>query len=249
MHTGHRFFIVAPGRHRNGSGGRATHSPLLPSPLYPPPSPENTGVVGTMHSSSTTSSSSSPPFPPGATPSSSVAEQHDLSLLSTCDGGGAARPQPPTGKKRRRRRGGCPRRAQRPLPRRPCATARSAFLVTAVRSMVVAQAGLAAAVASSSSTSTSAMWSLSGLATEPLPSGWRLRGGRDGGEPNTRVQPHPPRCRSASSLPLHGDGGGEPPRCVWGMGLPLELLKETRPMLDLTETQYRIWVSSPLEIA
>jgi hypothetical protein len=173
MHTGHRFFIVAPGRHRNGSGGRATHSPLLPSPLYPPPSPENTGVVGTMHSSSTASSSSSPPFPPGATPSSSVVVQHGLSLPSTCDGGGAARPQPPTGKKRRHRRGGCPRRAQRPLPRRPCATAWSVFLVTAVRSMVAAQASLAVA-SSSSSTSTSAMRSLSGLVTEPLPSngGW-----------------------------------------------------------------------------
>jgi hypothetical protein len=54
---------------------------------------------------------------------------------------------------------------------------------------------------------------------------------------------------SSSSMQLRGDRGGGPPRCVWGMGLPLELLPERRPKLDLTETQYQIWVSSPLEIA
>jgi hypothetical protein len=74
-------------------------------------------------------------------------------------------------------------------------------------------------------------------------------GGRDGGEPNAQVRPRPPRCHSGSSSLLCGDRGGGPPRCVWGMGVPLELLTERRPKLDLTETQYRIWVSSPLEIA
>jgi hypothetical protein len=54
---------------------------------------------------------------------------------------------------------------------------------------------------------------------------------------------------SSSSMLLCGDGGGGPIRCVWGMGLPLKLLPERRPKLDLTETQYQIWFSSPLEIA
>jgi hypothetical protein len=35
---------------------------------------------------------------------------------------------------------------------------------------------------------------------------------RDGGEPNARVQPRPPRCHSALRSLLRGGGGG-PPRC------------------------------------
>jgi hypothetical protein len=46
----------------------------------------------------------------------------------------------------------------------------------------------------------------------------------------------------ASSPQLHEDGSRGPPRCVWGMGLSLELLTEKKPKLDLMETHYRIWV-------
>jgi hypothetical protein len=64
----------------------------------------------------------------------------------------------------------------------------------------------------------------------------QLVGGWDGGEPNARARRCPPRCRSDSSSLLRGDGGGGPPPRVCGMGVPLELLTERRPKLDLTET-------------
>jgi hypothetical protein len=62
-HTDHPFFVVVPGRCRNGSAGRATHSPLLPSPLRPPPSPKNADAIGMTRSSGTASSSPPPPRP------------------------------------------------------------------------------------------------------------------------------------------------------------------------------------------
>jgi hypothetical protein len=67
-HTDHPFFVVVPGRCRNGSAGRATHSPLLPSPLRPPPSPKNADAIGMTRSSGTASSSPPPPVPTGCGP-------------------------------------------------------------------------------------------------------------------------------------------------------------------------------------